>query len=151
MKDDCLATILRDCVSAGRHLPGVRTPSDPVPWPYPRDWRRIPTSSVNNGGDYVASRRALLHAYVTGWLLSLHNLHISAYPSILFDAICEFAIDHASNVDAPHFSHKRVRVQCHSWSIILALIVGHVLRNCGKSSQVYRQAFSCIGYFHGIG
>ncbi|KAL4074405.1 hypothetical protein V8B97DRAFT_1868478 [Scleroderma yunnanense] len=96
-EDVCLASILRDYVSVGRHLPGVRHPSDPVPWPYPRDWRRIPTSSVNNGGDYVAARRALLHTYVVGWLLALHNQDISVYPSIIFDATREFATDYPSS------------------------------------------------------
>lgn len=78
---------------------------------------------MNNGGDYVASRRALLHAYVAGWLLSLHNLDISAYPSIIFDAIREFVTDYASNVDALHFTRERVRVlkRIHGTSSYLSL------------------------------
>ncbi|KAI6150742.1 hypothetical protein BKA82DRAFT_122595 [Pisolithus tinctorius] len=92
-EDDSLATILRDYVSGGRRLPGVRAPTEPIPWPYMQDSRRIPTSSVNNGGDYIASRRNLLHTYGGKWLLALHNQDISAYPAIVFDATHEIASD----------------------------------------------------------
>ncbi|KAI6166988.1 hypothetical protein EDD17DRAFT_1752337 [Pisolithus thermaeus] len=98
-EDDSLATILRDYVSEGRRLPGVRSPTDPVPWPYTQNSRRIPTSSVNNGGDYIACRRNLLHTYTAKWLLALHNQDISAYPAIVFDATHEIASDCTYNAD----------------------------------------------------
>ncbi|KAI6099878.1 hypothetical protein EDD16DRAFT_1889071 [Pisolithus croceorrhizus] len=98
-EDDSLATILRDYVSEGRRLPGVRAPTDPVPWPYTQNSRRIPTSSVNNGGDYIASRRSLLHTYTAKWLLALHNQDISVYPAIVFDATHEIASDCTYNAD----------------------------------------------------
>ncbi|KAG1715706.1 hypothetical protein ID866_1469 [Astraeus odoratus] len=108
-EDDSLATILREYVSLGRELPGVRAASDPIPWPFARDSRRIPSSSVNNGGDYVASRRALLHAYVVEWLLTLHNQDVSAFPSIVFDATHEIATEYAcsTNLLAVSQNHDR--------------------------------------------
>ncbi|KAI6005919.1 hypothetical protein EDD15DRAFT_2384583 [Pisolithus albus] len=98
-EDNCLATILRDYVSEGRRLPGVRAPTDPVPWPRTQNSRRIPTNSVNNGGDYIASRRNLLHTYIAKWLLALHNQDISAYPAIVFDATHEIASDCTYDAD----------------------------------------------------
>lgn len=98
-EDNCLATILRDYVSEGRRLPGVRAPTDPVPWPRTQNSRRIPTNSVNNGGDYIASRRNLLHTYTAKWLLALHNQDISAYPAIVFDATHEIASDCTYDAD----------------------------------------------------
>ncbi|KAI6022693.1 hypothetical protein EDC04DRAFT_3067434 [Pisolithus marmoratus] len=98
-EDDSLATILRDYVSDRRPLPGVRSPTEPVPWPYMQDFRRIPTSSVNNGGDYIASRRNLLHTYAAKWLLALHNQDMSTYPATVFDATHEIASDCTCSVD----------------------------------------------------
>ncbi|KIL00116.1 hypothetical protein PAXRUDRAFT_821994 [Paxillus rubicundulus Ve08.2h10] len=101
-EDDNLATILRDFISAGRSLPGIRSPSEPVPWPSSRDLRRaVPSSSVNNGGDYVASRRALLQKYVTRWLLALHDQDISAYSRIVFDVTRDIATDYTFKGAAP--------------------------------------------------
>ncbi|KAI6036559.1 hypothetical protein BKA83DRAFT_85522 [Pisolithus microcarpus] len=98
-EDDSLATILRDYVSEGRRLPGVRAPTDPDPWPRTQNSHRIPTNSVNNGGDYIASRRNLLHTYTAKWLLALHNQDNSAYPAIVFDATHETASDCTYNAD----------------------------------------------------
>ncbi|KIJ69367.1 hypothetical protein HYDPIDRAFT_36436 [Hydnomerulius pinastri MD-312] len=95
-EDDNLATILRDFISRGRSLPGIRSLSEPAPWPSSRDSRRVvPTSSVNNGGDYVAARRSLLQKYVARWLLALHNQDVSAYSRIIFDVTRDIATDYA--------------------------------------------------------
>lgn len=40
---------------------------------------------MNNGGDYVAARRALLNRYAARWLLALHNLDVSLYAALLYD------------------------------------------------------------------
>ncbi|KAF8844936.1 hypothetical protein BDN67DRAFT_942465 [Paxillus ammoniavirescens] len=101
-EDDNLATILRDFISAGRSLPGIRSPSEPVPWPSSRDLRRaVPSSSVNNGGDYVASRRTLLQKYVARWLLALHDQDISAYSRIVFNVTRDIATDYTFKGAAP--------------------------------------------------
>ncbi|KAH7926319.1 hypothetical protein BV22DRAFT_1063234 [Leucogyrophana mollusca] len=92
-EDDNLVTILRDYVSPGRSLPGVRSSSDPLPWPSSRDTRRLPTSSVNNGGDYVASRRSLLSTYVTRWLFALHEQDIEMYARLLHQLVIDIASD----------------------------------------------------------
>ncbi|KAF9246494.1 hypothetical protein BU15DRAFT_40292 [Melanogaster broomeanus] len=100
-EDDNLATILRDFISAGHSLPGIRPPTEPASWPSSQDSRRaVPTSSVNNGGDYVASRRTLLQKYVARWLLALHNQDISAYPRIVFDVTRDIATDYTFRASA---------------------------------------------------
>ncbi|KAH0583846.1 hypothetical protein H2248_009444 [Termitomyces sp. 'cryptogamus'] len=83
-EDDHLATILRDYLAKGRHLPGVRSPQDPALWP--SDKSRPPPSGLNNGGDYLATRRALLLRYAKPWLLALHDLDSVAYASFIYDA-----------------------------------------------------------------
>ena len=42
--------------------------------------------STNNGGDYVACRRALLSMYARPWLLALHGLQKSHYTKALCEA-----------------------------------------------------------------
>ncbi|KAF9227889.1 hypothetical protein BS17DRAFT_410421 [Gyrodon lividus] len=101
-EDDNLATILRDFISAGRSLPGIRSPAEPAPWPSSRDLRRaVPTSSVNNGGDYVASRRTLLQKYVTRWLLALHDQDVFTYSRIVFNVTRDIATDYTFKGAAP--------------------------------------------------
>lgn len=51
------------------------------------------SSSVNNGGDYVASRRALLSRYATPWLLALHHQDRDKYSSLLYDICVELTDD----------------------------------------------------------
>ncbi|EPQ58100.1 hypothetical protein GLOTRDRAFT_72136 [Gloeophyllum trabeum ATCC 11539] len=94
-EDENLASILRDYVARGRPLPGVRSRLEGRSWPSPHDPRHTPQSSTNNGGDYVACRRALLHQYATGWLLALHNLDMNAYACVIYDICAEFAHDNS--------------------------------------------------------
>lgn len=97
--DDCffqdtnLATILRDYLAQGRQLPGVRIGVDSVAWPSAIASRPTPTSAVNNGGDYVASRRALLNQYVARWLLAFHDQNSSEYAKVLYEISTELADD----------------------------------------------------------
>ncbi|EGN95947.1 hypothetical protein SERLA73DRAFT_93794 [Serpula lacrymans var. lacrymans S7.3] len=90
-EDDNMATIVRDYISQHRPLPGIRSPAETPPWPAPNSQRRAPATSFNNGGDYVASRQALLGRYVGQWLLALHNQRIEDYAKIIFCAIKETA------------------------------------------------------------
>jgi hypothetical protein len=90
-KDNNLATILRDYLEKKAALPGVRSGHDLHPWPLVEQPRPIPTSSMNNGGDYVASRRALLNRYASRWLLALHDLDVFRYADLLYELSAEIA------------------------------------------------------------
>lgn len=93
-EDDSLANILRDFIPQGINLPGMRSGSDAPMWPTTHDARRAPSSSVNNGGDYVAARRSLLSRYATRWLLALHDQDFVAYARLLSDIIQDVASRH---------------------------------------------------------
>ncbi|KAG6900872.1 hypothetical protein C0993_009990 [Termitomyces sp. T159_Od127] len=87
VRDDHLATILQDYLAKGRPLPGVRSPQDTILWPS----SGLPASSMNNnnGGDYLATRRALLSRYAKPWLLALHDLDPVAYASLVYDTFLD--------------------------------------------------------------
>lgn len=61
------------------------------PWPSSTHSRPSAASSANNGGDYVAGRRALLSRYAARWLLALHDLDFEAYGVMVFDLLVEQA------------------------------------------------------------
>ncbi|KAL0946866.1 hypothetical protein HGRIS_013032 [Hohenbuehelia grisea] len=84
-EDEKLIIVLRDYLPKKARLPGVRTPNDPVPWPFVQNSRPTPASSVNNGGDYIALRRTLQTRYVVPWLLALHNLDPALYTNFLYE------------------------------------------------------------------
>lgn len=46
---------------------------------------------MQNGGDYLASRQALLHRYARRWLLALHNQDVDLYAGSFFSACDELA------------------------------------------------------------
>jgi hypothetical protein len=48
---------------------------------------------VNNGGDYVASRRALLNQYVARWLLAFHDQEFKVYANVLYEICTDLAGD----------------------------------------------------------
>ena len=83
--------MLRDYVARGLSLPGVRSGVDAQPWPASTHSRPSAASSANNGGDYVAGRRALLSRYAARWLLALHDLDGNAYAMLVFDLLVEQA------------------------------------------------------------
>lgn len=85
-----MAVILRDYVARGRILPGVRS-GEPHAWPFQVQFRPSTTPVASNGGDYVASRRALLTRYAAPWMLALHDLDIAAYGQMLYGLLCEHA------------------------------------------------------------
>ncbi|EMD38403.1 hypothetical protein CERSUDRAFT_113558 [Gelatoporia subvermispora B] len=99
LEDDNLAIILRDFVAQGRSLPGVRFGSEAQPWPYASQSRTVRANSANNGGDYVASRRALLSRYATRWMLALHDQNIQQYATLIFDLLTERAEENAITDD----------------------------------------------------
>lgn len=87
LQDQHLAIILRDYVAKGRNLPGVRSGTDIRSWPSHVQPRAKAANAANNGGDYVASRRALLTLYASRWMYALHSLNIDDYATIVFDLL----------------------------------------------------------------
>jgi hypothetical protein len=97
-QDANLAAILRDYLAQGRQLPGVRTGLESLPWPSANNnTRPAPASTVNNGGDYVASRRALLNQYVARWLLAFHDQNVKVYANVLYEICTDLAEDTSIN------------------------------------------------------
>ncbi|KAH9856975.1 hypothetical protein C2E23DRAFT_892456 [Lenzites betulinus] len=92
-EDDDLATMLRDYVARGLSLPGVRSGADLQPWPSANQSRPTAATSANNGGDYVAGRRALSNRYAARWLLALHDQGLDEYATVVFDLLVEHAQD----------------------------------------------------------
>ncbi|KAI1795782.1 hypothetical protein LXA43DRAFT_1163651 [Ganoderma leucocontextum] len=90
-EDDDLATMLRDYIARGLSIPGVRSGADVQPWPNTTQSRPNASASANNGGDYVAGRRALASRYAARWLLALHDQDIEAYAVMVFDLLVEQA------------------------------------------------------------
>ncbi|THU91128.1 hypothetical protein K435DRAFT_727522 [Dendrothele bispora CBS 962.96] len=100
-EDDNLATILRDYLAKRQALPGVRSNAEAAPWPSFQSTRHAPSSTVNSGGDYVESRRALLRRYAVPWLHALHNQDIDAYAALVYEICADFAddsIQHSTDV-----------------------------------------------------
>lgn len=85
--------MLRDYVARGLSLPGVRAGVDQQPWPSSTQSRPTAASSANNGGDYVAGRRALSNRYAARWLLALHDQGVDEYATMVFDVLVEHAQD----------------------------------------------------------
>ena len=81
---------MREYVGRQRNLPGVRSGIEAQPWPAPINNRGTGGSS-NSGGDYVASRRALLQRYAAPWMLAFHDRDINAYANTLYELLVEHA------------------------------------------------------------
>jgi hypothetical protein len=130
IQDTNLAAILRDYLAQGRQLPGVRTGLESIPWPSANNTRPAPASTVNNGGDYVASRRALLNQYAARWLLALHDQDIGVYANVLYE-ICTDLAEDASVYDK--------------------LLLGAREASAEKVSQCYFSTTTWVEYFHRTG
>ena len=85
-----MALILREYVARGKNLPGVRS-GEAQSWPNQNMTRPSAAINASNGGDYVASRKALLQCYAAPWMLALHDLNIGEYGNILHDLLSEYA------------------------------------------------------------
>lgn len=81
---------MREYVARGRNLPGVRSGIEVQTWPSPANTRAAGGSS-NSGGDYVASRRALLQRYAAPWMLAFHDRDITAYANTVYELLVEHA------------------------------------------------------------
>jgi hypothetical protein len=52
--------------------------------------RATPAASVNNGGDYVSSRKMLLNHYVLPWMRALFVQDKVAYAGMIYDMCVEY-------------------------------------------------------------
>ncbi|KAJ7109404.1 hypothetical protein C8R44DRAFT_286771 [Mycena epipterygia] len=115
-EDDNLATILRDYLAKQKTLPGIRTVSDPLSWPSSQTSRQAPASSVNNGGDYVASRRALLNRYAVKWLLEMHDQDPALYTTLIYEICVEASQEGSVDVDIVELQSQEVQKRHHAES-----------------------------------
>ena len=76
--------------------------------------RPTPLSSVNNGGDYLAARRALLSRYAMPWLLALHDQDTTAYAALIYETVVEIEVEFfkADILPAQPDINKKVLCQC---------------------------------------
>ncbi|KXN89237.1 Protein kinase C delta type [Leucoagaricus sp. SymC.cos] len=89
-EDGQLAIILRDYLGKSKPLPGMA--SSPLHhWPSIHHERPVHSGSVQNSGDYLASRQALLYQYARRWLLALHNQDVDLYAGSMFETCDELA------------------------------------------------------------
>lgn len=72
-------------------LPGVRPANVILPFPFEKNTRGVAPGSVNNGGDYVASRRSLLARYAAPWCQALHKQDPPAYAAVMYELCVEVA------------------------------------------------------------
>ncbi len=68
-----------------------------MPWPPQTQLRSSTSGAASNGGDYVATRRALLAGYVAPWLLALHDQDIVAYAALVYELLSEYAEEDATH------------------------------------------------------
>lgn len=113
LQDVSLAAIFRDYLAQGRQLPGVRTGHEPLAWPSTNAARTASASAPNNGGDYVASRRALLNQYVARWLLALHDEDVNVYAKMVYgicaDLVDDTLVDNTHLLGAKDIAAEKVR------------------------------------------
>lgn len=86
-EDDRLVVIARDKLS----LPGVRTGSEPAPWPFALTSRSNTNTAVNSGGGYVSCRRQLLTRHAIPWLSTVHGLDTALYTKYLHEYCVDVA------------------------------------------------------------
>ncbi|KAF9264659.1 hypothetical protein L218DRAFT_195329 [Marasmius fiardii PR-910] len=121
-EDEDLATILRDYLAQQRPLPGVRSINEPAPWPPIYGDRHAPLTSANNGGDYVASRRAIVNKYAIPWLAALHDHSSEQYATILYD-ICNEVVDNSSQFTWESLQHPEQNLDLDRYEKILRLML----------------------------
>ncbi|KAJ6502509.1 hypothetical protein C8R45DRAFT_976826 [Mycena sanguinolenta] len=140
-EDDNLATILRDYLAKQRPLPGVRAASAPTSWPSPQSSRLAPASSVN-GGDYVASRRALLNRYAVKWLSEMHDQDPALYGVLMYQICVEASQEDNLDVDILTMpsQEERKRRDADSSDRLLKFII-RLSQASGVASNVFDTLF----------
>ncbi|KAJ7285806.1 hypothetical protein C8J57DRAFT_1431486 [Mycena rebaudengoi] len=137
-EDDSLATILRDYVAKQRTLPGVRAPSEPLSWPSTQTSRVAPTSSVSNGGDYVAARKGLLNRYAVKWLLELHDQDPALYAADMYEICVEASQEGVQDVDIFKLpTQEQQKRRDADWSDRLLKCIMRLSQSSGVSFSVF--------------
>ncbi|CCM02372.1 uncharacterized protein FIBRA_04467 [Fibroporia radiculosa] len=125
-EDQNLGIMLRDYIAKGKSLPGVRSATEAQPWPSSVLSKTAKASSVNNGGDYVASRRALSIQYASRWMLAFHNLDVDNYADTVFTLLVR-QTDTDETLDeyflGKEVDDRRMRRQLASADKLLKLII----------------------------
>ena len=80
-------------------LPGIRPASEQLAWPSATSSRLAPANPLHNGGDYVASRRALQNRYAAKWLSEMHDQDPTLYAELMYDICVEIAQEPTVDVD----------------------------------------------------
>ncbi|KAJ7219313.1 hypothetical protein GGX14DRAFT_435653 [Mycena pura] len=135
-EDDNLATILRDYVAKQKTLPGIRPASEQLAWPSATSSRLAPANPLHNGGDYVASRRALQNRYAAKWLSEMHDQDPALYAEFMYDICVEIAQEPTVDVDILRMSSQEEQKRRD------ARISDRLLRFIIRLSQVNGVAFS---------
>ncbi|KAI0780831.1 hypothetical protein BD413DRAFT_500442 [Trametes elegans] len=133
-EDDDLATMLRDYVARGLSLPGVRSGVDIQPWPSASYARPTAASGANNGGDYVAGRRALSNRYAARWLLALHDQDVDAYATMTFDLLVELSQELPVSDD---FFLGKDRDPVNKREVVIAEKLLHLILKLNQASVVF--------------
>ncbi|KAF5358295.1 hypothetical protein D9756_001552 [Leucocoprinus leucothites] len=95
-EENHLALILRDYLGKNRPLPGLAS-NLLDQWPPIYHERPLHNKSLQNSGDYLASRQALLNRYARRWSLALHNQDVNLYGGSVFET-CDELADHAEGM-----------------------------------------------------
>jgi len=90
IQDSQLAVILRGYLDKNKPLPGMATDFSRQ-WPPVHQERPLRGKTVQNSGNYLASRQALLDRYARRWLLALHNQDVDLYVICMFETCDELA------------------------------------------------------------
>jgi Phorbol esters/diacylglycerol binding domain (C1 domain) len=90
-EDDRLIVVAREYVAHKHSLPGVRSVSDPSPWPPTPTPRYNTQATVNSGGEYVSCRKQLLARHAIPWLFSVHELDATLYSDYLYGYCADVA------------------------------------------------------------
>lgn len=93
-------------------------------WPPVLYERPIHAGSMQNGGDYLASRHALLDQYARRWLLALHNQNINLFSSSLFET-CDDLVHMTVKMDLRNLNHNKsvLEVSYHSFPVISSVLI----------------------------
>jgi hypothetical protein len=93
---------------------------------------------VNNGGDYVAARRALLNRYAVKWLSEMHDQDPALYGVLLYEICVEASQDDRVEVDILKMpSQEERKVACLPFSASTRLIV-HPRRDAALSDKLLK-------------
>lgn len=80
---------------------------------------------MNNGGDYLAARRALISRYAIPWLLALHDRGPTAYAALIYETVMEIEDDFSKSDILPAQPNINDKVLRECWP------------SCNKADTLY--------------